>query len=134
MTGNSMYVVMKFQELLFAIAPHKAKFWLSSLTIAPILQDWHTNHLRHHTGDALSPAAGSWTVRIPRGTGRGEARRLELARSERVPPYVVASDRTLHEIAEVRPKTLADLEGIYGIGAAKVARYGASFIDVVRGS
>lgn len=62
------------------------------------------------------------------------ARRLELARSERVPPYVVASDRTLHEIAEVRPKTLADLEGIYGIGAAKVARYGASFIDVVRGS
>lgn len=60
------------------------------------------------------------------------ARRLELARAEHVPPYVVASDRTLHEIAELRPRSLSDLEGIYGIGAAKAARYGDAFIDVVR--
>jgi ATP-dependent DNA helicase RecQ len=59
-------------------------------------------------------------------------RRLELARAERVPPYVVASDRTLHELAEFRPRTLGDLEGIYGIGAAKAARYGEAFIEVVR--
>ncbi len=62
------------------------------------------------------------------------ARRLELARAERVPPYVVASDRTLHELAEFRPKSISDLEGIYGIGAAKAARYGAAFIEVVRGA
>lgn len=60
------------------------------------------------------------------------ARRLELARAEHVPPYVVASDRTLHEIAELRPRTLSALEGIYGIGAAKAARYGEALIDVVR--
>ena len=60
------------------------------------------------------------------------ARRLELARAEHVPPYVVASDRTLHEIAEFRPRSVSDLEGIYGIGAAKAARYGEAFIDVVR--
>jgi ATP-dependent DNA helicase RecQ len=62
------------------------------------------------------------------------ARRLELAKAERVPPYVVASDRTLHELAELRPRTLGALEGIYGIGAAKAARYGEAFIDVVRGA
>jgi len=60
------------------------------------------------------------------------ARRLELAKAERVPPYVVASDRTLHEIAEQRPRSVAALEGIYGIGAAKAARYGDAFVDVVR--
>ncbi len=59
-------------------------------------------------------------------------RRLELARSERVPPYVVASDRTLHEIAVERPRTVAALEGIYGIGAAKAARYGEALVAVVR--
>jgi len=59
-------------------------------------------------------------------------RRLRLARAERVPPYVVASDRTLHEIAELRPQTLAQFDGIYGIGAAKLARYGAAFLEVVK--
>ncbi|MCC6771849.1 MAG: ATP-dependent DNA helicase RecQ [Gemmatimonadaceae bacterium] len=60
------------------------------------------------------------------------ARRLELARTERVPPYVVASDRTLRELAELRPRSVRDLEGIYGIGPAKAARYGEAFIEVVR--
>ncbi|HEX9893316.1 MAG TPA: HRDC domain-containing protein, partial [Gemmatimonadales bacterium] len=60
------------------------------------------------------------------------ARRLELARSERVPPYVVASDRTLRELAELKPESLAELEGIYGIGPAKVARYGKALLAVLR--
>jgi ATP-dependent DNA helicase RecQ len=62
------------------------------------------------------------------------ARRLELARGERVPPYVVASDRTLRELAELRPDSLAQLEEVYGIGPAKAARYGAQLLEVVRAS
>jgi ATP-dependent DNA helicase RecQ len=60
------------------------------------------------------------------------ARRLELARAERLPPYVVASDRTLRELAEVRPRSIAQLQEIYGIGPAKAARYGEALLDVVR--
>jgi ATP-dependent DNA helicase RecQ len=60
------------------------------------------------------------------------SRRLELAREERVPPYVIASDRTLRELAEVRPRTLAALDGIYGIGPAKAAKYGETLLDVLR--
>ena len=60
------------------------------------------------------------------------AHRLETARADRVPPYVVASDRTLRELAELRPRTLADLESIYGIGPAKAAKYGDGFLAVVR--
>jgi ATP-dependent DNA helicase RecQ len=60
------------------------------------------------------------------------ARRLELARADGVPPYVVASDRTLRELAEVRPRFMAQLQEIYGIGPAKAARYGEAFLAVVR--
>ena len=60
------------------------------------------------------------------------ARRLELARAEGMPPYVVASDRTLRELAEVRPRSIAQLQEIYGIGPAKAAKYGEDLLAVVR--
>ena len=59
------------------------------------------------------------------------ARRLELARGAGVPPYVVANDRTLRELAELKPKTLAALEEVYGIGPAKVAKYGGDWLAVI---
>ena len=61
------------------------------------------------------------------------ARRLDLARKDRVPPYVVASDRTLREMAEFRPRTIRALEGVFGIGPAKAAKYGEALLEVVRG-
>ena len=59
------------------------------------------------------------------------ARRLELARAGGVPPYVVASDRTLRELVELKPRTVTDLEGVYGIGPAKAARYGKDLLAVL---
>jgi ATP-dependent DNA helicase RecQ len=59
------------------------------------------------------------------------AHRLELARAAKVPPYVVASDRTLHDLAEQQPGTAAELERVYGIGPAKAAKYGADWLEVV---
>ena len=60
------------------------------------------------------------------------ARRLELARSERLPPYVVANDRTLRELAELRPRSLDAMVHVYGIGAQKAAKYGDPFLAVIR--
>jgi ATP-dependent DNA helicase RecQ len=57
--------------------------------------------------------------------------RLERARAESVPPYVVASDRTLREIARLCPRDPAELEQAHGIGPAKVARYGAELLAVL---
>jgi ATP-dependent DNA helicase RecQ len=48
-----------------------------------------------------------------------------------VPPFVVASDRTLREMAALRPRTLGELTRVYGIGAAKAERYGHGFLEVV---
>ncbi len=57
--------------------------------------------------------------------------RLTLARAEGVAPFIIASDRTLRDIAALRPATLDDLRRAYGIGEHKVARYGAGFLEVV---
>ena len=57
--------------------------------------------------------------------------RLTLSRAQGVPPFVVASDRTLREIATAQPRTVAELMRVYGIGEAKAARYGRGFLDVV---
>jgi ATP-dependent DNA helicase RecQ len=57
--------------------------------------------------------------------------RLEQARAEGVPPYVVASDRTLREIAMLRPRTLQELSLAHGIGPTKLERYGDGLLEVV---
>jgi ATP-dependent DNA helicase RecQ len=59
------------------------------------------------------------------------ARRLELARELNVPPFMVASDRTLRELASLRPRSPWELRGIYGIGATKAERFGRDWLDVI---
>ena len=62
-----------------------------------------------------------------RRTGPARARRA------RVPPYVIASDRTLREIALLHPRNLQELELAHGIGPAKREKYGAGLLAVVLG-
>ena len=57
--------------------------------------------------------------------------RLQQARTDGVPPYVVASDRTLREIAMLRPRNLQELAMAHGIGPAKLERYGDGLLEVV---
>jgi ATP-dependent DNA helicase RecQ len=62
-----------------------------------------------------------------------KAWRRDLARAQGVPPYVVFHDRTLVEIATTQPSGLDDLAAITGVGQAKLARYGAAVLAVLRG-
>ncbi len=59
--------------------------------------------------------------------------RLALARREGVPPYVIANDRALREIATLRPRNLEELDLAHGIGPAKRKKYGAGLLAVVSG-
>jgi len=51
-----------------------------------------------------------------------------LAAEAGVPPYVIFHDSTLRGIAEARPRTLAELARIQGVGAAKLTRYGEAML------
>jgi ATP-dependent DNA helicase RecQ len=58
--------------------------------------------------------------------------RLELARAQNVPPYVIFHDRTLRELAIHKPATLFALSNISGVGEKKMERYGDTFLQVIR--
>ena len=60
------------------------------------------------------------------------ARRLQLAKAQGVPPYVVFHDATLAAMAERRPRTLGEFAEISGVGERKLAAYGEDFIAVIR--
>jgi ATP-dependent DNA helicase RecQ len=60
--------------------------------------------------------------------------RLALARQEGVAPFIIASDRTLRDIARLRPRSLGALGLAHGIGSHKLERYGTGFVEVVRGA
>jgi len=57
--------------------------------------------------------------------------RQELARGQQVPAFVVASDRTLRELAVLKPKTLQELQLAHGVGPAKAERYGRQLLQAV---
>jgi DNA helicase-2/ATP-dependent DNA helicase PcrA len=57
--------------------------------------------------------------------------RLATARAAAVPAYVVFPDRTLSEIAAIRPRGIAELLEVHGIGPAKAERYGSEVLEIV---
>jgi ATP-dependent DNA helicase RecQ len=79
---------------------------------------------RRETRDALPAADHALFEKL-------RARRLELARAQQVPPYVIFHDRTLADMAARRPRSLAALAATPGVGEAKLARYGEAFLEVI---
>ena len=57
---------------------------------------------------------------------------LELAKQKGVPPYIVMSEATLRQLAEVRPRTVEEFGQISGIGEFKKKRYGALFVAAIK--
>ncbi len=57
--------------------------------------------------------------------------RLERAKADGVPAYVVFHDRTLEEIARQRPGSEGELGAVSGIGPAKLERYGSDVLAVL---
>jgi ATP-dependent DNA helicase RecQ len=88
---------------------------------------------RRGTGTAAAPAVAAGL------TDSGQARftalkawRAEVARAHNLPAYVIFHDATLAAIAALAPTSLADLQGISGIGAKKLEAYGDEVLRVVR--
>jgi ATP-dependent DNA helicase RecQ len=59
------------------------------------------------------------------------AERGRLAREQGVPPYIIFHDTTLIALAERRPRSMADLAGVPGMGKTKIERYGPAFLAVL---
>jgi ATP-dependent DNA helicase RecQ len=64
---------------------------------------------------------------------RLKAWRIEQARAQSVPAYVIFHDRTLSAIAAAQPRDLDALSMIDGIGARKLERYGPTLLQLLHG-
>lgn len=58
--------------------------------------------------------------------------RLDMARAQNCPAYIICGDRTLRDMAQRRPRNREELLDIYGIGQAKADSYGDAFLRVIR--
>ncbi len=60
------------------------------------------------------------------------AKRMELAKEQGVPPYVIFHDSVLRDMTGFKPRSLSALAELPGIGAAKLEKYGDDFLNVIR--
>lgn len=57
--------------------------------------------------------------------------RLELAKEEAIPPYIIFSDKTLIDMCVKLPKNEYDMLNVSGVGENKFKKYGARFLEVI---
>lgn len=57
--------------------------------------------------------------------------RTEIAREEKVPPYIVFSDKTLTHMCVVKPKTKGEMLKVSGVGEFKFEKYGQRFLRCI---
>ena len=57
--------------------------------------------------------------------------RMEVARRQNMPAYVILQDVTLREIAVLKPKTRDDLLRISGMGSKRLAMWGSDILKLV---
>lgn len=57
-----------------------------------------------------------------------KALRKEISTANKVPPYVIFSDKTLKELAYRMPTTKAEMLEVHGVGEVKFERYGQAFL------
>jgi ATP-dependent DNA helicase RecQ len=58
--------------------------------------------------------------------------RKRLADEAGMPPYIIFNDASLSDMAQRRPTTLQEFSTIFGVGQAKLARYGGQFVELIR--
>src|SRR5262249_24142364 len=72
------------------------------------------------TGPELRPLTAEERVTLE----RLHVWRKDMAGRERVPLYMICPDKTLEHLIITRPSVLSELNNIYGLGPARIAKYG----------
>ena len=107
----------------------------------PVLKGEQRVELRRHRPSKSATAKARREGRPRGGEGLSDADaflfealrdwRAATAKAQEVPAYVILHDRSLREIAEVRPASRGMLMDISGMGQAKVERYGGEILELV---
>jgi ATP-dependent DNA helicase RecQ len=121
--------------LLAAATQADVKRWIQLLELAGALEQFESDDgyrlLRAVPNAALPRITTSAAAPDESLVERLRAWRLERARSDEVPAYVVLHDATLHELAAAKPQSQQDLAAVKGFGPAKLERYAADVLAVI---
>ena len=58
--------------------------------------------------------------------------RKDIAKKQKLPPFVIFQDPSLEEMAIQYPINMEEMKNIVGVGAGKAQRYGQPFIDLIQ--
>ena len=61
------------------------------------------------------------------------ALRREIAKEEKLPPYIIFHDTSLKDMVSKLPVDLEAMKNVSGVGHAKLEKYGSRFIEAIRG-
>lgn len=64
--------------------------------------------------------------------GKLRTLRMEIAKAEKVPPYIVFSDKTLVHMCLIKPGTKEEMLSVSGVGEFKYEKYGERFLTFIR--
>jgi ATP-dependent DNA helicase RecQ len=59
------------------------------------------------------------------------ALRSKLAKTEGIAAFMVFADRTLIDMARLKPRNLSEMRMVHGVGERKLASYGSVFLDAI---
>jgi ATP-dependent DNA helicase RecQ len=123
--------------LLAAATQADVKRWIQLLELAGALESFESDdgfRLLRAVPNAELPRIGRAADAGPIDDGlfeRLRAWRLERARADEVPAYVVLHDATLRELAAAKPGNESDLAAVKGFGPTKLERYGDDVLAVI---
>jgi ATP-dependent DNA helicase RecQ len=60
-----------------------------------------------------------------------KSKRMEIAKANNIPPYIIFHDKSLQEMSVKRPISHEDMRDISGVGDSKLIKYGDLFIEVI---
>ena len=106
---------------------------------APVLKGQETVHFRHDPAPQKVQKQSKGAARPVDTLSGGEASLFEalrslratLAKEQEVPAYVIFDNKTLVKMAEVKPRSLKEMQRVPGVGAVKLERYGQRFLDLL---
>ena len=112
----------------------------------PVLQGTKTVQLRTDPASASrssrrsrsSKRSRSTRDELPAGSQRRalfdalRKTRMDLAREQGVPPYVIFNDKTLLAMVNHLPETPREFNQLHGVGTVKMRRYSQEFLSVIR--
>jgi ATP-dependent DNA helicase RecQ len=127
--SNDTYAVVKLTEKSAEVL-HEGAAVLMKLAKEPETAQKDTAGKKKRRGAAAS-AAGDFTEQEENLFTRLRNLRLEIAREEKVPPYIVFSDKTLVSMCMLKPTDRASMLEVSGVGEFKYEKYGERFLNCI---